>query len=129
MTNVLLVDDEQALLTVIQRLLRVKSYDVLTAKNVPDALELARQYRPAILVTDFNLGGVLDGLDLCRAFTEDPELATTRRIVISGQTSYLPGQGSLYDLFLPKPFTAQEFFKVLELIMPVATIEEGWVMG
>src|SRR5690349_24547539 len=103
MLNVLVVDDEQILLRVLERLLKTRSFEVRTATNVPDALNLTKQFKPDILVTDFNLNAPQDGLDLCRAFAQTPELSRARRILISGQASQLTGQGTLFDTFLAKP--------------------------
>jgi CheY-like chemotaxis protein len=114
MLNVLIVDDEPLLLKVMERLLTRRGYIVQTAVNVPEALKLARQRTPDILVTDYNLNAPQNGLDLCRAFAEDATLVKVRRIVISGQANNLKGLGILYDAFLAKPFTSSEFVQVLE---------------
>lgn len=120
MALVLVVDDEKVLLKVMERLLLAKSYEVLTAMKAQEALDLALKHRPEILITDYNLKDTLDGLDICRFFTDTAELAPARRIITSGQVSHLPGQGILFDLFLPKPFTSLEFYAALNVTNPGA---------
>src|SRR5689334_19031527 len=127
MALVLVVDDEKVLLKIMERLLLAKSYEVLTASSASEALKLANRHKPTILVTDYNLGDRLNGLDICRAFAQNSELAETRRIIISGQVSQLPGRGTVFDLLLPKPFTSVEFFKALETVQPLPPAIGEWL--
>lgn len=114
MTSVLVVDDEAVLLMVIARLLQMKNYKVYTASNVAEALELAGQHRPDVLITDYNLNESLTGLDLCRAFVQDPLLVSSRRIIVSAEAIELDGLGHLYERLLSKPFTSNELLGVLQ---------------
>ncbi len=124
MLNVLVVDDDPNLLRVMERLLRTKSYEVMTAANGLEAMERAANEVPDILITDYNLGGTITGLDICRLFTQDVKLSRARRIVVSGQIGNLAGEGTLFDIFLAKPFTAQEFFQALEKVLPSSPTNE-----
>ena len=114
MVQVLVVDDEPCLLKAMVRLLKTEECEVLTATNVVEALQVAQEHKPDILITDYNLGGQLDGLDLCQAFAHDAGLATARRVLVSGYAVNHLDKALLFDSFIAKPFTAQEFLRALD---------------
>lgn len=65
-SHILVVDDEEANLSVLQRVLEKEGYKVSTAGNGPDGLEALRAAQPALLLTDLKMPG-MDGLELLRA--------------------------------------------------------------
>jgi len=64
--HILVVDDEEANLTVIQRVLEKAGYEVSTAGNGPEGLEALRAEQPSLLLTDLKMPG-MDGQELLRA--------------------------------------------------------------
>jgi len=65
-SQILVVDDEEANLTVLQRVLEKEGYAVSTASNGPEGLDALRAEQPALLLTDLKMPG-MDGLELLRA--------------------------------------------------------------
>ncbi len=71
---VLVVDDEEANVEALTRLLTREGYAVVAAKNGPEALDLVRTRQPELLLTDLKMPG-MDGLELLRAVrTVAPEV-------------------------------------------------------
>lgn len=106
--NILLVDDNPQLRTLLALLLtKDGNYDVLTASNGEEALDLSR-HRPEridILVTDIDMEG-MNGIDLYRNIRKDrPEIAV---IFISGQGDCSRESLPEYPL-LEKPFGLRQF--------------------
>jgi two-component system response regulator HydG len=64
--HILVVDDEEANLTVLQRVLEKAGYQVSTAGNGPEGLEALRAQQPSLLLTDLKMPG-MDGQELLRA--------------------------------------------------------------
>jgi len=64
--RILVVDDEEANLTVLQRVLEKEGYQVSTAANGPEGLEALRSEQPSLLLTDLKMPG-MDGQELLRA--------------------------------------------------------------
>ena len=108
--RVLVVDDAPANVALLQQFLSRDGYDVLTASNGRDALDMVHQERPDIVLSDVVMPGG-DGLSLCRALKSDP---STRLVPVVLLTSFerrderLTGMDVGADDFILKPFDAQE---------------------
>lgn len=78
---ILLVDDEPGIRKVLTITLRDSGYDVISAGDGQEALELFRQKKPAIVLTDIKMPG-MDGIELLRALkAENPDVEV---IMITG---------------------------------------------
>lgn len=98
--RVLVVDDDEAVLTTTAAILRDAGYNVNTAHDGFEALAALRGSVPELLITDLHMPG-MSGFELLRVIRKRfPSMAV---IVISGQFSpvSLPA-GVLADRFLPK---------------------------
>lgn len=105
--RVLIVDDDPAVLSALRRALALEGYDVLTAQEGQEALDLASTAAPDLVVLDIMLPGV-DGLALCqgiRAFSDVPVLMLTARDTVSDRVAGLD-RGA--DDYLVKPFALDE---------------------
>jgi DNA-binding response OmpR family regulator len=116
--TVLLVEDNQQLLTLAREMLEERGYKVLVAKDGDSALELARQHRGGIdvLVTDV----VMPGLSGPRLATKLVAVQSELRVLfISGlvqEASLKDALGPRAD-FLPKPFTAINLIEKVEALL------------
>lgn len=63
--QVLVVDDEKLVLRATGRMLFRMGYDYRTSRHPREALEMTRDWKPDLLITDFNMGG-MNGLELLR---------------------------------------------------------------
>jgi len=72
-STILLVDDDPELLELYTDVLEVMGYQVVQAHDGSQALELARQLRPNLIVTDWMMPHV-DGVELCKYILRDPQL-------------------------------------------------------
>jgi len=71
--KVLLVDDEPDILEFISYNLVKEGFEVFTCGNGKDAIEMARQQRPQIIILDVMMPD-LDGIETCRVIRDIPEL-------------------------------------------------------
>jgi two-component system cell cycle response regulator len=71
--TILVVDDTPLNLELKRNLLEPFGYEVVTADNIPLALQLAHEYRPALIVSDVGLRSG-SGFDLIRRLKADPQL-------------------------------------------------------
>jgi CheY-like chemotaxis protein len=114
---VLVVDDEPGILRLATRAVKGSGFGVLWCDNAVHALELIRQYHPDVVLTDVVMPQ-MDGRELCRQVKQDPALAGTRVIVMSGvytsDNDVIRGR-QMYgvDDYLAKPFRFAELGAVL----------------
>jgi two-component system, cell cycle response regulator DivK len=81
---ILIVDDNAANLKLARVLLQSEGYEVRTAEDAEDALDLLRSFRPRLILMDIQLPG-MDGLELTRRLQAD---AATKDIAILALTAY-----------------------------------------
>ncbi|MFH2035568.1 MAG: sigma-54 dependent transcriptional regulator, partial [Candidatus Zixiibacteriota bacterium] len=112
--RILVVDDAENTLEVIQRNLCSRGYQVHTASNVDEAMEVFDKVSIDLVVTDYKMP-MVSGLDLVRYVREN--LTDTEVIMITGYAS-IPGaveavKSGAVD-YLAKPFTDEELFSTVE---------------
>ena len=82
--KVLVVDDDQALLTLLGTQLKNAGFDVTTALEGEEALAKARASKPDVILLDIMLPGK-HGYAVCQAIRADKNLAGVKVIVISAK--------------------------------------------
>jgi two-component system, OmpR family, KDP operon response regulator KdpE len=115
MTRVLVVDDEPQIVRALQINLRARAYDVVTANSGRQALHVAAQHPPDVVILDLGLpdfdgGEVIRGL---RGWTDVPI------IVLSGRTQSAEKAQALdagADDYVTKPFAMDELFARLRAL-------------
>lgn len=70
---ILIVDDNPINLKLVKVLLTVEGYDVQTAMDANEALEILKTFRPQLILMDLQLPG-MDGLELTRKLKTDSSL-------------------------------------------------------
>src|SRR5258708_26529945 len=81
--KILVVDDEESIRRSIKRYLENHSFQVITADNGSDALALARESSPDLILSDVHMPG-LDGHSLCRVLRTEPATKSVPLILMSG---------------------------------------------
>lgn len=81
---ILIVDDNPVNLKLVRVLLTSEGYDVRTATDAEEALEILHTFHPRLILMDIQLPG-MDGLELTKRLKGNPE---TRDIIILALTAY-----------------------------------------
>ena len=81
--RVMIVEDNEALAQTTGWLVEMLGYDYKLAANGKQALEMAPQYRPDVMMLDIGLPG-MNGYELCQHLKPMPELAKTVFIAQTG---------------------------------------------
>ena len=108
--TVLVADDTESVRQLFSQLLAADGYRVLTAADGREALDIAQQYRPDVLLLDVRMP-VHDGLDICRQVKSLPGMRLTPVILITGladSTDRIEGIEAGADDFLTKPVNPHE---------------------
>jgi DNA-binding response OmpR family regulator len=84
--RVLLVDDDPALRRLISTTLGEQNFELLQAVDGEEALRIARQQQPALVLLDVNLPK-LDGFEVCRQLKSDPAMASIKVVMLTARSS------------------------------------------
>lgn len=123
-TRVLVVEDDPSVRGLLHTLLSAEGYDVATASDGLAGLVKAASSQPALILLDLMMPD-LGGVRVLEELQDDPDLAGTPVIVVTGKIDAVPGMRDLLGeerVFL-KPFA------VAELLARVADITGGPDMG
>jgi signal transduction histidine kinase len=106
--KILIIDDEDIVLDSCTQILKNDIYQLATAKNGTEGLELLRDFQPDLVFVDLKMPGI-SGFEVLDQIHEiDPTIVT---IVITGFATVSSAVDAMkkgtYD-FLPKPFTPEE---------------------
>lgn len=110
MARVLLVEDDASTRSVLEAILRYDAHEVHLAANGKQALMLAKEKSPDIVLSDIHMPG-MSGIEFCRALRQDPAVADTYVILATGFDSpetRTEGIASGADDYIGKPIRAEE---------------------
>lgn len=108
--NILVVDDDKAIVKVVRSYLEQAGYDVCTALDGEHALHQLRSQRPDLLVLDVMLPD-RDGWEITRLIRNDPTLGAMPIIMLTARvedTDKIIGLELGADDYMTKPFNARE---------------------
>jgi CheY-like chemotaxis protein len=83
MAHILVVEDDPDFVEVTRMVLESNGYEVNSASDGKEALELMRQSKPDLVLLDMMMTDVLDGLGVTQKMHDDPELEGIPIIVVS----------------------------------------------
>jgi CheY-like chemotaxis protein len=120
--RILIVDDEEAVVSILEEYLRqMGQFDWQVARNGYEAGLKTRSFRPHLLLTDYNLGDITGG-QVAESIRADDELAEMKIVVFSGfvsESEALQLKARGVDEFLRKPFSFEDvrdaIFKLLKI--------------
>lgn len=118
--RVLVVDDHPALVTLTRHKLIQKGYDVLTAQNGEDALELARTEYPDLILSDVDMP-IMNGFELCETIKKDSRLNKIPIILVTSMVTtehIMKGIEAGANNYLTKPYDDETLYsKIDELLL------------
>jgi DNA-binding response OmpR family regulator len=110
MARVLVVDDDPQVLTLLRVNFELEGYDVLSAGNGEEALEIAWDELPDAVVCDVMMPGT-DGLTVLRQLRASPKTKTIPFVVVSAKAQRADIKTAIEmgaDKYITKPFDPQE---------------------
>jgi DNA-binding response OmpR family regulator len=107
MTRVLIVDDEPAIVRLIRDYLERAGFDVMTASNGEDAMQVFARSDPDLVILDLTLPH-LDGLDVARAMRRAGDVPIIMLTARAEEADRVAGLELGADDYVTKPFSARE---------------------
>lgn len=103
--KILIADDEPDILEIIQYNLQAEGYDVVTAKNGNEAIDLAKKFQPDLIILDIMMPGK-NGIEVCNILRLQPAFNDTLIIfltALSDEGTEIKGLETGADDYLTKP--------------------------
>ncbi len=116
MSRILVVEDSPTVLYTVSRMLTEGGHQVLTATDGEEAMSLAVQERPNLVLLDVILPK-LNGYQVCRRMKSTPATAQIPVIMITSKTKDSDRRWGLEqgaDDYVTKPFDARELLAVVD---------------
>ncbi len=115
--DILVVDDEAAIISFLTRFLTTRGHAVVAASDGMHALRIAEQFTFDVVVCDLHMPE-MDGIELIRRMRMLPRCAVTRYVLSSGDGHDSPLMGRVESLgvggLLAKPYTIDQLVSVVE---------------
>jgi two-component system, OmpR family, alkaline phosphatase synthesis response regulator PhoP len=105
--KILIADDEPDILEIIQFNLQTEGYEVATAKNGDEAIDMAKKHQPDLIILDIMMPGK-NGIEVCKILRTQPKFNQTLIIFLSAlsdENTEVRGLETGADDYLTKPIS------------------------
>ncbi len=117
--KILAVDDEPNILLSIEFILEQEGYDVHTACDGEEAMEMAEKVEPDLVLLDIAMP-YQDGYEVCTLLRKHEKLAAVKVVMLTAKGQSLDKKKGLEvgaDVYLTKPFGADELLQAIESVL------------
>ena len=114
--RVLVIEDNPDSAESMQMLLEIFGHKVAVAHSGGRGVELAKGFRPDIVLCDLGLPGEMNGFDVARALRGDPAITGAFLVALTGygrDEDRRQSESAGFDLHLTKPVSPEDLEKVL----------------
>ena len=125
--KVLIVDDEPDILEIISYNLIKEGYEIQTAKNGIEALDLSATFKPDLIILDIMMPK-MNGVEVCRILRSRPEYNDTLIIFLTAlndESSQIKGLETGADDYISKPISPKVLVSRVNAIFRRLNKEEG----
>lgn len=120
MAELLVIDDERRMRQMIARILRDAGHTVHEAGGGRDGIDLFRQMRPALVITDIVMPD-MEGIEMIRELRREAPTIPILAVSGSGQSVYLRAATGLGATeALAKPFRRDDLLEVVARLLAAA---------
>lgn len=117
--KILIIEDEQDIITALRLRLESNSYQVISASDGADGLNKARSENPALIILDIMLPK-LDGYKIARMLKFDEKFSKIPIIMLTAkvqQSDIQRGKEAGADAYVTKPFKAEELLGQIKQLL------------
>lgn len=108
MRRILIVDDREEVRDLLEATLKRGNYQIITATNGQEALEVAGNRRPHVIVMDVLMPGCVDGIQATRILKSDARTRESKILILTGKEAGKMAEEASSagaDAYLSKPFS------------------------
>jgi DNA-binding response OmpR family regulator len=117
--RVLIAEDEPNIVTSLEFLMSQVGHEFRTAVNGEDALRMAAEFRPDLMLLDVMLP-LKSGFDVCRTVRGDPALKKMKIVMLTAkgrETEVTKGLALGADAYITKPFATRELLDTVKRLL------------
>ncbi len=117
--RILIADDEPNIALSLEFLMQDRGYTVAIAHNGEDALRLAAEFRPDLVLLDVMMP-VINGFEVCRRLRADPLQRGLKILMLTArgrESEVRRGLSEGADAYLTKPFATRELVAIVSELM------------
>jgi len=117
MKKIVLIEDDKDIRETTSEILELADYEVFSAENGKDGVELAKTKKPDLIICDIMIPD-LDGYGVLRILSKNPETYTVPFIFLTAKTEksdIRKGMNLGADDYITKPFDEAELLEVVEI--------------
>ncbi len=130
--KLLLIDDDPNLILLVKDYLEFRGYNVVTAENGREALEVLDQNIPDMIICDVMMPE-MDGYSLVKHIRQEPQTNTIPVLFLSakGQSQdRVKGLNEGADVYMVKPFEPEELVAQVESsLKQIKRLSQGRILG
>ena len=124
MSKVLVVEDDRNLLETIKYNLVKEGYEALVAVDGAEALEIARNEKPDLIILDIMLPKI-DGFEVCRILRREMNVPIIMLTARTDETDRIMGLDTGADDYMTKPFSIRELLARIRALLRRAGMAEA----
>jgi DNA-binding response OmpR family regulator len=117
--KILVIDDEPEITEIVEAFLDNAGYTVAVENAPGNGIARAKQIKPDLILLDIMMPGI-DGYQICNRIKEDPALANTPVIFLTGKDTKDDSGRSFQvggDMFIKKPFSCERLLEIVNIVL------------
>ncbi len=117
--NIMVVDDNADIVTVIKTILEMEGFLVQSACNGEEVFKLLEEQKPDLIILDIMMPKI-DGLEVLTRLKGDPDTASIPVILLTSKVEYkdvLIGYKMGANYYITKPFTKGQLLEGINLVL------------
>ena len=114
--SVLVVDDDVRMLRMMQHILELEGFQVLTASDGEAALSMMDRESPCLVLLDIKMPG-MDGYTICRRIREFSQIPIIMVTAMARDEERIQGLDAGADDYITKPFAANELMARVRAVL------------
>jgi two-component system cell cycle response regulator len=126
--SIVLIDDNSVSLIATARILKTQGYQLYQAETGLAGVELAREHRPDLVLSDVDLPDI-DGIEVCRRIKADPDMAGTYVVLVSHSStdsdSQSRGMEEGADGYIARPIPNRELLARVQAMLRIQAAESA----
>ena len=118
MGTILIVEDTLSEMELMSHYLRESGYSVISTVSAKEALTIAIEQKPSVIVTDIVMPG-MSGFELCRNLKKHPATEKVPVVICTSKNQEIDrlwGMKQGADAYVTKPFTREQLVRAIKSV-------------